>query len=79
MVAADKILARMRRNPRDWRMEDLETAAGRLGMSIRKASGSHVTFSAPGCAAVVTVPAHKPIKPAYVRMFVKLADEILEG
>jgi len=79
MVAADKILARMRRNPRDWRMEDLETAAGRLGMSIRKAPGSHVTFSAPGCVMVVTVPARKPVKPAYVRMFVKLADEMLES
>jgi predicted RNA binding protein YcfA (HicA-like mRNA interferase family) len=74
----DKSLAQMRNNPRGWHIEDLEAVAKRLGFSIRKGSGSHVTFSAKGCPIVVTVPAHKPLKPAYVRMFVKLADEAKE-
>jgi len=78
MVTAAKVLARMRDNPRDWRIDDLENVARRLGFSIRKAPGSHVTFSAAGCQTVVTVPAHKPVKPVYVRMFLRLADEAEE-
>lgn len=79
MGTADKILAKMRENPRDWRIDDLENVARRLGFSIRKASGSHVTFSAAGCQTVVTVPAHKPVKPVYVRMFLRLAEETEEA
>jgi predicted RNA binding protein YcfA (HicA-like mRNA interferase family) len=78
MSTADKTLARMRQNPRDWRIEDLEGVAKRLGFSIRRAAGSHVTISATGCPTVVTVPAHKPVKPAYVRMFLRLVDEATE-
>ena len=69
----------MRENPRDWSIEDLENVARRLGFSIRKATGSHVTFSAAGCRIVVTVPAHKPVKPAYVRMSLRLAEETREA
>ena len=79
MGAVEKLLERMRQNPRNWRIEDLERLAGHLGFSVRKARGSHVTFSAPDCPTVVTVPAHKPVKPAYVRLFLKLADESQEA
>ncbi|EFL52123.1 conserved hypothetical protein [Solidesulfovibrio fructosivorans JJ]] len=68
----------MRVNSRDWRMTDLECVAGQLGFAIRKASGSHVTFSVAGCPTVVTVPARKPVKPAYVRLFLRLVDESRE-
>jgi hypothetical protein len=79
MSTADKVLARMRTNPRDWRIEDLESIAKRLRLSVRKGSGSHVVFSAKGCPTVVTVPAHKPVKPAYVRMFLRLVEEAMEA
>ena len=79
MSMADKTLARMRTNPRDWRIEDLEAIAKRLCLSVRKATGSHVTFSAKGCPTAVTVPAHKPVKPAYVRMFLRLVEEAMEA
>jgi hypothetical protein len=39
MTKADKILDRMRANPRDWRIEDLEAAAKRLGLTVRKPGG----------------------------------------
>ncbi len=74
MTKADKTLDQMRANPRDWRIEDLEVAAKRLGLTVRKPSGSHVIFQKSGCSLEVSVPAHKPIKPVYVRCLIDLID-----
>ena len=41
---ADKTLDKMRTNPRDWRIDDLEAVAKRHGLTVRKPSGSHVIF-----------------------------------
>jgi hypothetical protein len=75
MIGAEKTLARMRANPRAWRIEDLKTVARRHGVSWWQPGTSHVTFRAPD-AGKVTVPARKPIKPVYVRQFVALIDSL---
>ena len=75
MTKADKILERMRNNPRDWSIEDLKTLAARHGVDWRQPGTSHVTFSRAG-AAPLTVPAHKPIKPIYVSRFVAMIDDM---
>ena len=75
MIGAEKTLARMRANPRDWRIEDLKMVARRHGVSWRQPGTSHVTFRAPD-GGKVTVPARKPIKPVYVRQFVALIDSL---
>lgn len=77
MTSAGKKLDAMRTNPRDWRIDDLKTVARRHGVEWEQPGTSHVTFRAPG-GGKVTVPAHKPIKPIYVRQFVALIDS-LEG
>ena len=60
---AKKILAGMRRNARNWRMEDLEVVARRFGVDVDSQGGtSHVTFRHPR-AGRTTVPKHIPIKP----------------
>ena len=74
MTKADKTLDRMRANPRDWRIEELEAAAKRLGLTVRKSAGSHVIFQKAGCSLEVSIPAHKPIKPVYVRRLIDLID-----
>lgn len=63
MGSAEKLLERMRNNPRDWRIEDLLALAGRLGITVRRPGGSHVIFSFPRGLGEATVPAHRPIKP----------------
>ena len=64
----------MRRNPRgDWRMGQLKGIADRHGIPYRQPSTSHVTFAPKGGRAV-TVPAHKPIKPVYIRRFIAMLD-----
>jgi hypothetical protein len=75
VAKADKLLARMRNNPRDWKMSDLKALAARHGLDWRQPGTSHVTFSS-ARGGNVTVPAHKPIKPIYVQMFVALLDRI---
>lgn len=78
MTQTDKILARMRNNPRDWRIEDLEAVARAHGVSVRKPSGSHVIFDYPGLAEAPSVPAHRPIKPIYVKAFVRFIEAVQE-
>jgi hypothetical protein len=70
---AAKLLAGMRRNPRDWRIEDLKVVANRLGIGHDQHGTSHVVFRH-AKAGRLSVPADRPIKPLYVRLFVELAD-----
>jgi hypothetical protein len=75
MTKAEKILERMRNNPRDWSIEDLKVIAKRYGIDWRQPGTSHVTFAAMG-AVPLTVPAHKPIKPIYVTRFLTMVDNL---
>jgi hypothetical protein len=78
MSTQEKALARMRNNPQDWRIEDLKSVANRFGIDWRNERGSHHVFSFPGVEEDVCVPAHRPIKPIYVRLFVALVDKAKE-
>ena len=77
MVKADKTLARMRANPRDWAIDDLKVIARRYNIDWLQPGTSHVTFSFPGLMPL-TVPAHRPVKPIYVTRFLALLDSIGE-
>ncbi len=74
MVRATKTLARMKANPLDWRIEDLKSVAEAHGVVHRQPGGSHVIFRHPN-GAMLSVPARRPIKPIYVRKFVRLIEE----
>ena len=74
----EKLLARMRNNRQNWRIDDLMVVANRLGIDWRNEGGSHHVFSFPGVEADVCVPAHRPIKPVYVRQFLLLVDQVEE-
>ena len=74
MSSVSKLLAHMRRNPRDWRIEDLKTIANSKGIDHEQNATSHVVFRHP-VAGKLSVAAHRPIKPLYVRLFVDFADK----
>ena len=78
MSVHEKSLARMRNNPRDWRIDDLKSMANRFGIDWRNEGGSHHVFSYPGVDEDVCIPAHRPVKPVYVRLFVALVDKTKE-
>jgi predicted RNA binding protein YcfA (HicA-like mRNA interferase family) len=73
---ADKLLEKMRHNPREWRMESLETVAWRHGVDVRRTGGSHFVFLHPDSDLAVTVPSKRPIKPVYITQFLALLDDI---
>jgi hypothetical protein len=74
---AEKILERMRANPKaDWRIEDCQVLARRFGVSW-ETTGSHATFRSPG-GNRITVPARRPIKPIYIKLFVEFIDLLRE-
>ncbi|TAN46595.1 MAG: type II toxin-antitoxin system HicA family toxin [Methylococcaceae bacterium] len=75
MSTHEKMLARMRNNPLDWRIDDLKSIANRLGIDWRNEGGSHHVFSYPGVDDDVCIPVHRPIKPVYVRLFLALVDK----
>ena len=64
----------MKANPRDWRIESLKSVAEALGLLNRQPGGGHVIFRHPN-GAMLSVPARRPIKPVYVKKFVRLVEE----
>ncbi|MBS1825949.1 MAG: hypothetical protein JST93_11555 [Acidobacteria bacterium] len=78
MSNARKLIAKMRRNPRDWGIEDLKVVADNLGIDHDQHGTSHVVFRH-ATAGRLSVPAHRPIKPVYVRLFVNLAERASEN
>jgi predicted RNA binding protein YcfA (HicA-like mRNA interferase family) len=75
MSKVKKQIARMRVNPRDWRIEDIKAIADRVGLDHRQPGTSHVTFRSDS-GLKLTVPAHKPIKPIYIKKFLELIDDL---
>ena len=74
MSKADKILERMRNNPRDWRIDSLKTVARAYEIEWRQRGTSHVIFvRADG--RTLPVPARRPIKPIYIMKFVEFVTE----
>ena len=74
MTRAAKTLAQMKANPLDWRIESLKSVADAFGLVYRQPGGSHVVFRHPS-GDMLSVPARRPIKPVYVRKFVRLVEE----
>jgi hypothetical protein len=71
MSKAQKLLAAMESNPLDWQMAQIETVAKAYGLTIHRPGGSHhIVRHANG--KKLSVPAHRPIKPIYIRQFVRL-------
>ena len=75
----NKLLDKMRGNPRDWRIEHLETIAKHYHITVRKTGGSHVVFDHPGWVELLCVPARRPIKPIYIKKFILMIGLIGEN
>ena len=78
MTSAEKLLAAMRRNPAgDWSMADVQQVCRRLGWQCLppRGGGSHWKIVVPDDERILTIPAHRPIKPVYIRKLL----EAIEG
>lgn len=79
MTKAEKLIERMRANPKDWRMSSLEVVATHYGVTVRKTGGSHFVFLHPESDIAVSIPFRRPIKPVYVSQFLALIDDVGSG
>ena len=73
MNTATKLLVAMRRNPLDWQIAQLQTVARQMGIDWRHDGSSHCVFVRSD-GKTLPVPAHRPIKPIYVKKFIELVD-----
>lgn len=73
MSKLEKILSKMRNNPHDWRIDDIKKIADKYSIKYHQPATSHVTFRTTS-GNKVTIPAHKPIKAIYVKLFLEFID-----
>ena len=59
-------------------MEQLLAVAAKHGLEVRNHGGSHHVFSHPELTDTLSIPAHKPIKPLYIKRFCALIDHLKE-
>ncbi len=63
----------MANNPRDWKIEHVITVAKANGLTVHCPGGSHNIVRSPS-GAKISVPAHRPINPAYIKQLVRLIE-----
>lgn len=72
-----KLLERMRANPRDWRIENVITVCEAFGLACTPPrKGSHYKVKHESQAEMLTIPAHRPIKPVYIADLVRFIDGV---
>ena len=74
-----KTIERMRANPKaDWQIRDVEKACREAGAEcLKPAGGSHFKIRGPNGIALYVVPAHRRIKPRYIRELVRILDGLM--
>ena len=74
-----KLLDKMRSNPRgDWTIANVQTLCAKEGLECSPPSGggSHWKVSHPLVSEILTIPAHRPIKPIYIRRLVAVIEKV---
>jgi hypothetical protein len=78
MPRGEKLLERMRNNPRDWRIEDVQVVCAAFGVACAAPrKGSHYKVKHESQAEMLTVPARRPIKPVYIADLVGFIDAVI--
>jgi hypothetical protein len=76
----EKLLERMRANPRDWRIEDVAVLCASFGVACTAPrKGSHYKVKHESQAEMLTIPAHRPIKPVYIADLIRIIDAVAGG
>lgn len=75
MSKQDKIIQRLRQNPKNVRFEDVDVLLCGLGFEKRQRGSSHVVYTISGKRPLV-IPFRRPfILPVYVKQVLQLLDE----
>jgi predicted RNA binding protein YcfA (HicA-like mRNA interferase family) len=75
MSKKEKLLAKLRQNPKNIRPEELEQLLLWLGFEKREGKGSHIVYKRGEYR--LTVPYKKPfLKPIYIKLALEMIDEL---
>jgi hypothetical protein len=71
-------LERMRSNPRDWTIADIEAVCREYGIECTpsRSGSSHYKLKHARIREILTVPFKRPIKPVYIRRLVEMIEEV---
>ncbi|MGE0716484.1 MAG: type II toxin-antitoxin system HicA family toxin [Alphaproteobacteria bacterium] len=80
MSNAAKRFEGMRANPSDdWRIEDVSAVCNANGIAcVAPRRGDHFKVSHPSQAEILTIPAHRPIRPVYIRKLIAFIERVWE-
>ena len=79
MDKREKLLNRIRNNPKDdWKIDNLKLIAEHYGIEYADNASSHIVFRSP-TGEHLTVPARRPIKPVYIRLFLDFIESVREA
>lgn len=78
MAKRDKLLERMRQNPKDWSIADVESLCRGFEISCKapRGGGSHYGVAHETQEEILTVPFDRPIKQVYIRKLVAFIDRV---
>lgn len=77
MAKGEKLLERMRNNPRDWRIDQVATICAAFNVTCTPPrKGSHYKVTHESQTEILTIPAHRPIKAVYIEDLVKFLDAV---
>ena len=72
-----KLLDRMRRNPRDWRIDDVAILCDAFGATCTPPrKGPHYKIRHESQTEILTIPARRPIKPVYILDLVRFIEAV---
>ncbi|NJN93515.1 MAG: hypothetical protein HC875_05175 [Anaerolineales bacterium] len=76
MSKQDKLIQKLRQNPRNIRFEEIDTLLCGLGFEKRQRGTSHTTYTISG-KPPLTIPFRKPfILPVYVKQILQFLDDL---
>jgi len=77
VTRGEKLLERMRANPRDWRIEDVRVLCRRFELDLDlPPGGTHYGVSDPTQERHVTIPFRRPLKSVYIQKLVRYVDAV---
>ncbi|MEM6283392.1 MAG: type II toxin-antitoxin system HicA family toxin [Chloroflexota bacterium] len=78
MSRDDKLLEKLRNNPKNVRFEDLQKLLESFGFVLKRSSGSHHSFvgTINSEKVLLVVPYRRPLKAIYVKKALKLIERI---
>jgi hypothetical protein len=80
-VKAEKRFRAMSANPRaDWRIEDVASICAAFGIACdAPRRGDHYKVMHPSQVEILTIPAHRPIKPVYIKKLVSFIEAVISA